>query len=149
MKPKEVYNMRPVYSDYKYTNFRTNLRSLRHGVKRDLSRAESDEAAYMHDKNLIIESASKPWHRSDAYKLLKEDIGSGKAEGVKPQGLYNSRIEYKEFPLKKFRNQIYHEQDRIIKKKMIAQGTHPRFARLRHDPRKEKIKSTNVFPTKK
>ena len=50
MKPKEVYNMRPVYSDYKYTNFRTNLRSLRHGVKRDLSRAESDEAAYMHDK---------------------------------------------------------------------------------------------------
>ena len=58
MKAKEVYEMRPCYKDYKYTNFRTNLRSLRVAVKKDLGRAEEDEAAYLHDKRLFGEDAA-------------------------------------------------------------------------------------------
>ena len=65
MKPKEVYEMRPCYKDYKYTNFRTNLRTLRVAVKKDLGQAEEDEAAYLHDKSLFGKDTTVGWHRSE------------------------------------------------------------------------------------
>ena len=147
MTPNEVYNMRPEYKDYSYQNFRTNLRSLRKTVKDHLGRAELDKEFYLHDKHLFQGVTNcELWHRSEAYKLLKNDVKECKVEGTKPKELYKSKVEYQTFPLKKFRNQIYHEQTRLRKKKMIELGTHPRFGRLkRHDPRKCKIQSTEVL----
>ena len=147
MRPSEVYNMRPEYMDYNYQKFRTNLLSLRKAVKNNLGQAELDRDCYLHDKRLFQkDSDCEVWHRAEAYKLLKNDIKDGKVEGTKPRELYKSRIEYQDFPLVKFRNQIYHEQARLRKKKMIELGTHPRFGRLkRHDPRKLKIQSTEVL----
>ena len=147
MKAKDVYNMRPQYKEYKYENFRNNLLSLRKAVKRDLGRAELDKEYYQHDKHLFRGDSnlnSKAWHRSDAYNILKEDIKGGRVEGMKPKEIYNSRREYQAFSLKKVRIQIYVEQERLRKKKLIELGTHPRFGRLRHDPRKKKVKSTEV-----
>ena len=150
MEPKDVYNMRPEYKEYKYNNFRTNLLSLRKAVKRDLGRAELDREFYLHDKNLLQGGLnSDAWHRSEAYELLKDDIKDGKVVGTKPKEIYTSRMEYQAFPLKKFRNQIYVEQERLRKKKMIALGTHPRFRMLTHDPRKTKVKSTEVVKSRK
>ena len=53
MEPKDVYNMRPEYKEYKYNNLRVNLLSLRKAVKRDLGRAELDQEFYLHDKIFI------------------------------------------------------------------------------------------------
>ena len=145
MKAKDVYNMRPEYKEYKYENFRNNLLSLRKVVKRDLGRAELDKEYYQHDKHLFRGDANcEEWHTSEAYKVLKEDMKDGKVDGRKPKDIYNSRREYQAFSLKKVRNQIYVEQERLRKKKMIELGTHPRFGRLRHDPRKKKVESTEV-----
>ena len=112
MSPKSVYTMRPCYSKYKYTNFRNNLLSLRKAVERDLGRAEVDEQAYLHDKALFGMTADGSWNRSEAYKLLKDDIQKGKLEGKLPKQVYNSRLEYQDYSLQKFRRQIYHEQTR-------------------------------------
>ena len=150
MTPKEVYKMRDCYSDYKYERFRSNLRSLRLAVKNGLERAEKDEEAFLHDMNLFGKQAEGKWHRSDAYKILKEDIKSGQLKDKKPKEVYNSRHEYHAFTLTKFRKQVYHEHDRIQKLQMIKDGAHPRFNRLKkHDPRKYKVKSSEVLPTKK
>ena len=141
--------MRDCYADYKYENFRTNLRSLRLSVKNGLSRAEADEEAYLHDKALYGKTADGAWHRSVAYTLLKDDIKTGKIVGRKPKEVYESRNEYKTFPLKKFRNQIYHEHERIEKINLIKNGMHPRFNRLKkHDPHKYKVESSEIFPNK-
>ena len=101
MKPKEVYDMRDCYADYKYENFRANLRSLRLAVKEGLSRAEADEEAYLDDKALYGKTADGAWHRSVAYTLLKDDMRTGKVDGKKPKEVYDSRKEYKTFTLKK------------------------------------------------
>ena len=145
MKAKEVYKMRECYSKFKYENFRSNLRSLRKAVKDGLDRAETDEAAFLHDMHLFGEKADGAWHRSDAYKVLKDEIKKGKVEGKKPKVIYNGKSEFKAFPLAKFRNQIYHEHVRIEKEKLIKEGKHPRFLRRTHDPRTYKVKSTEIM----
>ena len=75
-------------------------------MKKDLGQAEADKEAYLHDENLIAQKRAGrrevEWHRSDAYKLLKEDIKAGKVVGIKPMEVYYSRPEYKEFTLTKF-----------------------------------------------
>ena len=53
MDAQEVYVMRPCYSQYKFNNFKTNLRNLRKALERDLIQSEDDEAAYFHDKCLF------------------------------------------------------------------------------------------------
>ena len=145
MKAKEVYKTRECYSKFKYENFRSNLRTLRKAVKDGLGRAERDEAAFLHDKNLFGKKADGAWHRSDAYKVLKHEIKKGKLEGKKPKEIYNSKSEFKSFPLPKFRNQIYHEIVRMEKEKLIKEGKHPRFLRRKHDPRTYKVKSTEIM----
>ena len=114
-------------------------------MKRNLGQAELDKECYQHDKHIFCGDPNcEAWHRSDAYNILKEDIKGGRVEGMKPKEIYNSRREYQAFSLKKVRIQIYVEQERLRKKKLIELGTHPRFGRLRHDPRKKKVKSTEV-----
>ena len=100
MKPKEVYDMRDCYADYKYENFRSNLRSLRLAVKEGLSPAEADEEAYLHDKTLFGKTADWAWHQFVAYTLLKDDIRTGQVDGGKPKEVYESRNEYKTFTKK-------------------------------------------------
>ena len=94
--------------------------------------------------------ANGAWHRSKAYDSLKNDIRTVKLDGKKKtKEVYNTRVEYQVYPLKKFRNQIYHEHTRIEKIKSIKEGRHPRFSRLRlnyqWDPLKEKVKSSDVY----
>ena len=152
MSAKSIYMMRPCYSKFKYKNFRTNLRSLRKLVERDFVRAEVDEQAYLHDKALFGITADGAWHRSDACKLLKDDILKGKLEGKKPKEVYESRAEYQEYSLQKLRSQVYHEHTRQEKIKSIKEGRHPRFNRLKlkhqWDPKNEKVKSSDIFPRK-
>ena len=101
--------------------------------------------SYFHDKPLFGATTNGAWHTSDAYKYLKEDIATGRNVGRKPKDLYNSRSEYKAFPLKKFWNAIYTECKRQEKNKNIKDGKIPRFLRLQHDHRGNKINSSDVF----
>ncbi len=46
------------------------------------------------------------WAFSDAEELLKKDIDEGKHVGLKKKELWESRNEYKVFPLKVFRDHV-------------------------------------------
>jgi hypothetical protein len=57
------------------------------------------------------------WAGSAAERLLKNDITDGQHLLMKPQTLYQSRLEYQQFNLTTFRGHIYQE---IKRRKFIT-----------------------------
>lgn len=120
-KPKDVYEMHDgIYKKFVYTNFRSNLRTLKNMVKEQMEQATDDATALDHDLAIVgnYYSSTKPrWHNSDAEKLLKEDIDAGRhnridpktGEPIKPSKFRLDRLEYRVFDLDVFRNHIYQE----------------------------------------
>jgi hypothetical protein len=118
MLPKQVYNMNPeVHKAWKYTNWCANLRSLQKAVGRDRGRMLDDVKSFAKDLAIVRQAQlsnppKKPWHLSDACRLLKDDVSEGRDKTVKPMELYYSRPEYHEhFSLEVFRKHIYQERD--------------------------------------
>lgn len=118
MNAKTVYAMHPEYAEYVYSNFRTNLRSLRLSIKKLQKRAASDEVALSMDLLLHGKDDSRvlqrkdglpQWKESEACKLLKKDIDDGVNISLKPHDLWLSTAAYQAFPLKKFRSHLYQE----------------------------------------
>jgi hypothetical protein len=75
-----------------------------------------DCAAYGHDLAILKASATAdrtnlPWHKSEAKKLLKQDIDDGKNRDMKPSELRGTRKEYEEFTLEVFRKHIHQDVD--------------------------------------
>jgi hypothetical protein len=117
MPAKEVYQMRPEwYKRYKFNNFKTNLDSLHKRITKDKDRADEDLAAFLHDMAILphptnAAAAAYPrWQDSEAEQLLKSDIEAGVGTtSLKPQQLWESRIEYQAYPLNVFRKHIHQE----------------------------------------
>jgi hypothetical protein len=113
--PKQVFNMNPeVHGKWKYINWGNNLRTLRKGINRDRARMQKDAVAYGQTLN-IVQTRFAPtaplWHHSDCPALLKQDVDEGKHKDMLPKALYQTRPQYKEFPLEVFRKHIYQEVD--------------------------------------
>jgi hypothetical protein len=139
MAAKDVYEMRPEYKKWPYNNFQTNLRNLRKAIVNSYERMLEDCEAYGHDLALLttLRAGTEnlqvvPWHKSDAKRLLKQDVDDGKHKAMKPEALYNMREEYQVFSLETFRNHIYQEVDsrakrthRFAKKKKRASFVAP------------------------
>jgi hypothetical protein len=114
MMPQQVFEMRAEYKPYGIKRFRSNLYSLRSSIKENQGKADSDSAALMHDRRIHPKAAYTPkgyprWDGSDAQRLLKEDVESGLTMHLDPSFLRETRLEYKVFPLKVFRDHIYQE----------------------------------------
>lgn len=134
MAPRDVYQMRKEYLEFKYENFRTNLKSLRDAVATSILQMQMDSLFFGHDKSIMMnERQNAPrrllWIESLAPSLLKKDIDEGLHEHLTPAELYASRTEYQAFPLQIFRNHIYQEVDtrakrahRYAKKKFRSQS---------------------------
>ena len=79
----------------------------------DQNRASEDLAAFLHDKQIPRPQAAAAaypcWQDSEAEQLLKSDIEAGIGTSIKPEQLWNSRVEYQSFPLTVFRKHIYQE----------------------------------------
>ena len=125
MAAKDVYQMREEYSQFKYENFRTNLKSLRDAVATSILRMQMDSVFFGHDKSVMKhERQNAPrrllWIESLAPSLLKQDVNEGLHEHMTPAELYAYRVEYQEFPLQVFRNHIY--QHRFAKKNFRSQS---------------------------
>lgn len=128
--PEQVYNSRDEFKLFKLSNFRTNLANLLEQIISEFERLEVDSEAYGHDLAIILEMRAnnpqqkRPWHRSPCKELLEKDIDDKKHlaidpmtnKKVTPKQLYQSRIEYREYTLKVFRNHIYQEIDKRAKK---------------------------------
>jgi hypothetical protein len=124
MKPKEAYNLRPIFSQYGgYKNFPSRLRSARNQEIAKINRNASDEQAFAHDRNLFPIVACNArgllrWGGSNAENLLRQDISNGRHYNLSPKELHNSREEYQNFPLDRFRDHIHQE---VRRRKFLAQ----------------------------
>ena len=121
MPAKDVYNMRPEYQEWPEKNFPTNLKNLLTKIGEDYEKARVDQMAYDHDLAHLRtlragQTQTLQWHRSDAKWMLIQDINMGKHELMKPAELRLTRAEYQEFDLKTFRNHIYQEVDKRMKR---------------------------------
>ncbi|CAB9531365.1 hypothetical protein SEMRO_3464_G348310.1 [Seminavis robusta] len=99
------------------------MANLIKSVLRDYDRLLVDCEAYGHDMAIILQMRKDnppvqvPWHRSEAKPLLEKDIDEKKhleidpetGEKIKPRQLYQSRVEYREYKLKVFRDHLYQE----------------------------------------
>jgi hypothetical protein len=115
MDPQDVYRLSPLFQLYKYSNFRTNLKSLKESMKAEKGIALADEQALLHDRTLIPKMTMTVrgypcWEGSDAKTLLRNDVKEKKQKGSKPAELRGTREEYKNFPLAVFRKHIYQEE---------------------------------------
>lgn len=118
-----VYGMHLEYSQYKFANFKTNLKNLLAAIRRDWGRMEKDLSDYQHDLASVMarrgppNPATLPWHKTPCKMLLQQDVDEGKHLTMKPKELWETRTEYKLFSLATFRNHIYQEVDSRSKKK--------------------------------
>jgi hypothetical protein len=111
MKPKEVWAMQPEFMEVKYENFRSNFARLKKSIKEHKTRADDDEAGYLHDMEIytLAKDMDEYWDGSSAQQLLKVDIEKKRHEEMKPRLLWTLRPEYQKFTLNKFRGHIHQE----------------------------------------
>lgn len=114
---REIAAMYPEFGgcDTDLKKFSSRLRNARIYVRNNVQRALSDKLMIEHDIELLrltrltSNSSRKIWHGSAAEMLLLADVDNEMHTKLRPQMLYNSRPEYKEFSLDIFRGHIYQE----------------------------------------
>lgn len=119
MKPAVVHEMHEECKEFAKKNFSTNLRNLRAVVDENRARMKGDLEAYEFDRLALAVTflaEEVPWHWSEAKGLLKQDMKEGKHLSMDKKELYESRDEYKVYPLKKFRDHIYQAEKKEMKK---------------------------------
>jgi hypothetical protein len=117
MEPATVYLQRPEFADFRYERFRDRLRFLRAQIHASKHHASSDSAKLAHDRQIYPKKSNNHrgeprWEGSDAEQLLKRDMDEGKNTSVTPLEFYQSRNEYKNYPLTVFRKHIDQEERR-------------------------------------
>ena len=76
---------------------------------------------YGHDLGVLMElrknnpPAKIPWHKSEAKALLEEAINNKKHLTQKPEELYGSKPEFREYRLEQFRKHLHQELDKRTK----------------------------------
>ena len=112
---KGIYDGNPEHKKWKWENWKKNLWTLLNAVARDSGRMEHNILSYGHDlaivKAMRDKEAEEVWHRSPAYRLLKQDVDDNKHKQLAPKDLWVTRPEYLKFDLKCFRKHIYQEVD--------------------------------------
>ncbi len=115
MQLKDLYLMRPEYSQYHYSKFSGRVSSLRSTIKDRNNRAGEDEQHFAeclnnHPGSAFSHKGFMQWQGSEAQELTKKDIAENLHVTMGKQGLYGLRPEYYDnFPLKDFRDKIYQE----------------------------------------
>ena len=119
MMPKQVWLMHLAHKEWTdqtktgYNNFCRNLRTLRAAIDRDRDRMLKDVQSYGPDRAIVNAMRASdpnyktPWYKSDAFKLLKQDVQDEVQKKMKPKQLHASRDEYSAFDLNEFRPHIY------------------------------------------
>ena len=104
--------MRPKYQRYKYNNFRNNLRKLRNDIAEDRATAIVEATAVAKHRTKYPPQSNRSWPRWPGHlakHLLRMNIDEEKHKIQTPAELHTSRPEFRDFPLKVFRDHIYKE----------------------------------------
>lgn len=109
LRPKQVYELDPLYQKVNYENFRTNLNELRKRIDKHHQDAKLDNDALINDRMIHLVITEGRWPGSLAEELLKKDVDDEKHKSMTPKDLYNSRDEYQTFNYQVFRKHIHQE----------------------------------------
>lgn len=127
MKAEEVYEMKPVYKDYSYHNFKNNLKNLQVSVEKLYNAAEIATEGYNNylqycanenqmnppGQNTVLPTRNYPkWDGSEAARFIVEDVDNGIHLSLAPREIWAARTAYKLFPLKVFRDHLNSETRR-------------------------------------
>lgn len=113
MNADEVYKMEPEFSEFPFNNFKTNLNTLRKDIQAQKTRSSIDEEALKHDRCITSRKVTQYgypfWPTSKARESLLIDLAEGRHERMKPSVLWQTRLEYKEYPERVFLDHIHQE----------------------------------------
>ncbi len=117
MSPRAIYESNESFQDYPFENFQGYLRTIKDSAKKYDEKARVSEREIWSDltkfpRNPTTIRGYPHWDTHPANNLLEKDVKDGKADSMKPMDLRDSREEYKEFPLKVFRNHVSQEKRR-------------------------------------
>lgn len=151
--PEDVYQSDPEFLKWPRHRFIPNLASLKEIIARDYGRMMNDLKNYQHDvKKLVDQRVGEaprkvPWHKSEAKKLLEDEIDKGVLEQDPkplPHEMYNAKAEYRQFLLEEFRNHIYQEVKRREKME-----TRAKFGKKRYRNAQETVDKDMALMVKK
>lgn len=122
MKAEEVYNLanrHELFHQFPYTNFRTNLNTLRKSHLEMYSFAAADLEALLQDRSLHpkkdTDRRGKPvWDGSLAQRALRLDVRAARDEELGFKALYKSNPAYQVFDRSTFRAHIGQEKRREL-----------------------------------
>lgn len=133
MNPEQVYNMHAGYKKFKYVNFKQNLRSLHKTINRKKHAMIVGNVAFERFKRSAESygggnsTEQISWYNSKAKKLLASDIDAGYHLAKNPKEIWQSRQEYQEFELDKFRKYFYNLRQKMTRnEKMKARKQNKR-----------------------
>ena len=115
--PDIVYAEHDEYSKYDKRKFKHHLKHLlttltRYEKNATFANNAVANATKNHPRNELTIRGYPFWDTSQARLLLMNDINNGLTTTMKPRELWETRKEYKEFPLDVFRQHIYQENTR-------------------------------------
>jgi len=119
MTTEQIWQSNPLFQEYELEKFETYNKNMKKLTEKRRRLIKEEEDAFHHDMLLLpaneITNRGVPfWNKHSASKLLEQDEASGVAKKMKPKQLWQSRIEYKDFPLSVFRKHIYQERTKQL-----------------------------------
>ena len=117
---KEAFQLHPEFAEHDGARlFQSRLSSARRQIREKKQRGEAEMALLAQDRQVFPIPATNHrgeprWEGSTAQALLKQDVEAKKHEQYKPQDFYDSRPEYKSWPLQVIRKHIEQEV-RLVK----------------------------------
>lgn len=115
MSNKEIWESSPRFMEYEFTKFKEYIANMKKLTSKRRTQIQREIDAYESDMLTIRPAADSgrgypKWNTHPASDLLREDESNGRARQMKPMMLWESRPEYKDFPLNIFRKHIYQEK---------------------------------------
>ena len=150
MSAEQIWRSHPQFQLYDLEKFKTHNKDMKALTDKRKALISDEEACYRRDMLKLPRSDKSSrgipfWHTHAASELLREHVSlemDGTIKKIKPQQLWKSREEYKEFPLKIFRKHVYQERT----KQLAApywQHKRNKSARKKYEETEELLKEWN------
>ena len=119
MTVEEVWASHPQFQLYELGNFKNYSRNMKKLTSKRKALISNEEASYQRDMLKLPRNAKTSrdvpfWNNHPASELLQKDETDGVAKEMKSKQLWESRVEYQDFPPSVFRKHIYQERTKQL-----------------------------------
>lgn len=119
MTEEEVWKSHPQFQLYELEKFKNYIKNMKKLTNKRRNQIRDEEVSYERDmlklpRNSKTSRGYPFWNDHLASELLQTDEMTGVAKEMKPVNLWESRLEYQDFPLAVFRKHIYQERSKQL-----------------------------------